>query len=379
MRVADDHAAGADAPGQTIALRSGGLATSSTHAPALARGAPRTFTTSSTRRPAPRPREHWRTVSVAAATAASTRTSRAPPRSSAARGALPWLEASGLPARLVAADGAVTRDRAAGPTERRARRGLMLLANVGPSALWYLTRATGAVTLLLLTISVALGVANIGRVQAAGWPRFVIEGLHRNVSLLALVLLLVHIVTTLLDPFAGIKLIDAVIPFTGSYRPLWLGLGAFASDLLIAVALTSIVRRRLGHGAWRATHWLAYLCWPVAILHTVGTGSDVKQVWMLALTAACVATVVARRLGAGRLRLARPARAARRARSSRRSRCPLIFVAWLPGGPLGKDWARRAGTPLARPPARERDHGRRQQRRDAARHRRTVRRVRAHA
>ena len=62
----------------------------------------------------------------------------------------------------------------------------MVLANVGPSALWYLTRATGAVTLILLTVSVALGVANVGRLQAAGWPRFVIEGVHRNASLLAL-------------------------------------------------------------------------------------------------------------------------------------------------------------------------------------------------
>jgi len=221
----------------------------------------------------------------------------------------------------------------------------MLLANVGPSALWYLTRATGAVALLLLTISVALGVANIGRLQRPGWPRFVVEGLHRNVSLLALALLLVHIVTSLLDPFAGIKLIDAIIPFTGTYRPIWLGLGAAASDLFIAVALTSVVRRRLGHGAWRATHWLAYACWPIAIVHAVGTGSDVKQVWLLALTAACVATVVVAvwvRVGFGW-----PERRALRGGALAASiLLPLLFVAWLPGGPLGKDWARRAGTPL---------------------------------
>ena len=221
----------------------------------------------------------------------------------------------------------------------------MLLANVGPSALWYLTRATGAVALLLLTISVALGVANIGRLQRPGWPRFVVEGLHRNVSLLALALLLVHIATSLLDPFAGIKLIDAIIPFTGSYRPIWLGLGAFASDLFIAVAVTSVIRRRLGHGAWRATHWLAYLCWPVAIVHTVGTGSDVKQIWLLALTAACVAHRDARRVGAGRVRLARAAYMLRASALVASIALPVAFVAWLPGGPLGKDWAARAGTP----------------------------------
>jgi hypothetical protein len=190
-----------------------------------------------------------------------------------------------------------------------------------------------------------LGVANVGRLQAAGWPRFVVEGVHRNASLLALGVLLVHIVTSVLDPFAGIRILDALIPFTGTYRPLWLGFGAFASDLLIAVALTSVVRRRLGHGAWRAIHWFAYVCWPIAILHSAGTGSDIKQVWMLALTAACVLAVVLAvwaRVGFGwpdRRHLRLGALAASIV-------LPVAFLAWLPGGPLGHDWAARAGTPL---------------------------------
>jgi sulfoxide reductase heme-binding subunit YedZ len=221
----------------------------------------------------------------------------------------------------------------------------MVLANVGPSALWYLTRATGAVTLILLTVSVVFGIANIARLQAAGWPRFVVEGLHRNVSLLALALLGVHIATTVLDPFAGIHVLDAFVPFVSNYRPLWLGLGAFASDLLIAIALTSVVRRRLGHTAWRATHWFAYLCWPVAVLHSVGTGSDVKQIWMLALTAACVVAVIAAVWA--RVGLGWPSRRNLRSGAFAASvALPAMFLIWLPGGPLAKDWARRAGTPL---------------------------------
>jgi len=222
----------------------------------------------------------------------------------------------------------------------------MLLATAGPSALWYLTRATGAVTLLLLTASVVLGVANVGRLQSSRWPRFVIEGVHRNVSLLAIAVLIVHIATSVLDPFAGIHLIDAVVPFVGSYRPFWLGLGAFASDLLLAIAITSVVRRRLGHGTWRAIHWLAYLCWPVAVMHTVGTGSDVKQVWLLALTAACVAAVIAAvwaRVGFGW-----PARRGVRSTAVAASVVlPAALVLWLPSGPLGADWAARAGTPTS--------------------------------
>ncbi len=222
----------------------------------------------------------------------------------------------------------------------------MPFATAGPSALWYLTRATGAVTLLLLTASVVLGVVTVARLQAAGWPRFVVEGLHRNISLLAILVLLVHIVTSVLDPFASIHLIDAVVPFVGSYRPLWLGLGAFASDLLIAIAITSVIRRHLGHAVWRATHWLAYLCWPVAVLHTVGTGSDVKQFWLLALTAVCIVSVIVAvwaRIGFGW-----PEQRGLRGTAFAASvALPAILVAWLPSGPLGAGWARRAGTPAS--------------------------------
>jgi len=222
----------------------------------------------------------------------------------------------------------------------------MLAATSGPNALWYLTRATGAVTLLLLTVSLVIGIANVGRLAAPGWPRFVIEGVHRNVSLLAIALLAVHIVTTLLDPFAGIGVIDAFIPFSGSYRPLWLGFGALASDLLIAIAITSVVRRRLGHAVWRATHWLAYLCWPVAVLHTVGTGSDVKQVWLLALTAACVVAVVVSVWA--RIAIGWPAqRRLRGAAAAASIALPAAFLVWLPSGPLASGWARRAGTPAS--------------------------------
>ena len=139
--------------------------------------------------------------------------------------------------------------------------------------------------------------AGVSRFSSPRWPRFVLDSLHRNVSLLAVAFLLVHILTAVLDSFAPISLTDAIVPFGGSYRPFWLGLGAVAFDLLLAVALTSIVRRRLGYGAWRATHWLAYACWPIALLHGLGTGSDVKSTWLLALN---IALPGGRRAGGGR-------------------------------------------------------------------------------
>lgn len=159
------------------------------------------------------------------------------------------------------------------------------------TAYWYLTRGSGAVALILLTLTVALGIANVQRVRTATIPRFALQAVHRNVSLLAVMFVVIHIGTTLLDGYVHIRLIDAVVPFGASYRPFWLGLGAVALDLVIAVVLTSLVRRWLGYRAWRATHWLAYASWPVAVLHAIGTGSDAGATWMVVVFVVCAAVM----------------------------------------------------------------------------------------
>ena len=160
-----------------------------------------------------------------------------------------------------------------------------------PPVLWYLTRGTGVVTLVLFTLTVVLGIANFKRVQTSRVPRFVIDGLHRNAALLAVAFLSIHILTTLLDHYVPIRLIDVAVPFGAAYKPLWLGLGAIAFDLLMAVALTSALRQRLGYRAWRGVHWLAYAAWPVALIHGLGMGTDRHAHWMLVLTGTCVLVV----------------------------------------------------------------------------------------
>jgi predicted ferric reductase len=212
------------------------------------------------------------------------------------------------------------------------------------TAYWYLTRGSGAVCLILLTASVAIGVAATGRARSAATPRFVVHGLHRSISLLAVAFLAVHIVTAVLDSFAPIALLDALVPFEGAYRPLWLGLGAVASDLLLAVGVTSILRERLGYRAWRGVHWLAYAAWPIALLHTFGTGSDIGQAWMLVIAVGCTIVV----LGAVALRVAIGWPENIRLRVGAIGVAAAFSVglaAWLPVGPLGRHWARRAGTP----------------------------------
>jgi sulfoxide reductase heme-binding subunit YedZ len=222
----------------------------------------------------------------------------------------------------------------------------MILA-AAPSPLWYLSRGTGAVALVLLSITVMLGITGTLRWRpGTRTPRFVVDGLHRNISLLVVVLLAAHIVTAVLDPFAHLRIVDAIVPLASRYRPLWLGFGALAFDLLIALIVTSLVRARLGLRAWRAVHWAAYVCWPVAMLHGLGTGTDVRSTWLLALTVACAAGVVVAVVA--RVALDQSAglgvRLAGLALTAATVAGVVVFAAQ---GPLKPGWARRADTPVA--------------------------------
>lgn len=220
-------------------------------------------------------------------------------------------------------------------------------------ALWYLTRGFGLIDLVLLTATMVMGLVQVVRYARPGWPRFVVSAIHKNISLLAVVFLAVHVVTAVLDTFAPISVASVFIPFVGKYRPLWLGLGALSLDLLIALVVTSLVRERMGQRAWRLIHWAAYLCWPVAIVHGLGTGTDTKLGWVLAIYAACVVAGVAAiwwRL-AERWRTVpdrTPASATKRFVAAGGTLViPLTVGIWLLQGPLQPGWSRRAGTPTA--------------------------------
>ncbi len=158
--------------------------------------------------------------------------------------------------------------------------------------LWYLGRGTGLVSTALLSLVVVLGIVNRSSRPVAGLPRFAIAVIHRNASLLAVAFLAVHVLTLLLDPFARLRVYDLVLPFVGQYRAFWLGLGTLALDLMAAIVVTSLLRHRLGVRAWRLIHWAAYAAWPVAIAHSIGTGTDNTSPWLLITVAVSVAGVL---------------------------------------------------------------------------------------
>ena len=107
-----------------------------------------------------------------------------------------------------------------------------------------------------------------------------------------MVFVAVHVLTLLFDPYAQLDLISLVVPFTAGAQPFWYGLGAVALDLILALIGTSPLRRHIGPRVWRAIHWTAYACWPIALAHSLGSGSDASTGWMLTITGICVAAVL---------------------------------------------------------------------------------------
>jgi sulfoxide reductase heme-binding subunit YedZ len=156
--------------------------------------------------------------------------------------------------------------------------------------LWYTTRGAGAVSLVLLSAVAVLGLLARLRFESRGWPRFLSAAVHGDLALMTVVFLVLHIVTAVVDPFTHLGL-AALVPFGSYYRTLWLGLGAIAFELLLAIVATSLLRRYIGARVWRAIHWLAYVSWPVAVLHGIGTGTDRTALWMVAIDVVCVAAV----------------------------------------------------------------------------------------
>ncbi len=213
-----------------------------------------------------------------------------------------------------------------------------------PQLAWFVLRASGLVLLVVYTVATALGIAS--RAGRAGrWvPRFLSSDLHRRISLFSAALLFAHVATAVLDNYVVITWTDGVVPFVGTYRRLWLGLGTLALDVLLALVVTSLLRHRIGHSAWQAVHFGVYAAWPLMVLHALGIGTDARKPGVLLVTLGCVVvvllSVVARLLDApGRLG---PVRLAAMVS------LPLLLVglvAWTRQGPLAPGWSQRAGTP----------------------------------
>ena len=151
----------------------------------------------------------------------------------------------------------------------------------GSQYLWFISRGSGLVLLVLFSLVVVLGVATRLGSAPRYWPRFAVAELHRTLSLFCVSLLGLHVITAILDPYVTIGWAAAVAPFSSAYRTMAIGLGTLAVDLAGAVLITSLVRPRIGYRAWRAVHWLVYLAWPAAFVHSLTAGGDLRYPWVV--------------------------------------------------------------------------------------------------
>jgi methionine sulfoxide reductase heme-binding subunit len=218
---------------------------------------------------------------------------------------------------------------------------------LGAKAAWYLMRSSGFVAFGLLTITVALGVANVARWERGRWTRAVAALVHRNASLLATVFLAIHVVTAVTDKYVSIPTLAAIVPGMSGYDPLWVGLGALSLDLVAALVVTSVLRERVGRRTWRAVHWVAYLAWPAALVHAIGAGSgsgvDTGQWWSTAIYisagfvfALAIAVRLAQRAGATRRAPGHPRLgAARRPAPALVPESPVLGEGYPPAGRNG--------------------------------------------
>lgn len=161
------------------------------------------------------------------------------------------------------------------------------------TALWYMSRATGVVALLLLTAVLLLGLLVTRQGRLPGLPKFAVSGLHRNLSLLATAFVAIHVLSAVTDGYVNIPVTAAVVPLASSYERVWLGLGAVSFDLMLAAVITSLLRRHLSRRVWRAVHLTAYVSWPVAWVHSLFSSTDMRHGALFLLAIVCAVAVLA--------------------------------------------------------------------------------------
>ena len=157
--------------------------------------------------------------------------------------------------------------------------------------LWFAARGSGVVSLLMFTVSVCFGLVTVVRFWHESWPRFFNLEMHRRISLLSVVFLLVHIAASILDPVAKLGIDAALVPFASTYRPLPMAFGVVATYLIAALTITGLLRMRIPWRFWRPIHWTSYTMWPLALAHSIFSGSDEGSLWMDIVVIGCVVSV----------------------------------------------------------------------------------------
>jgi predicted ferric reductase len=158
---------------------------------------------------------------------------------------------------------------------------------------WDASRAAGFAAYLLLWVSALAGMGLHLRFRPAGGSITWLLETHRITAVLALAFLVAHVIALVLDPVVPFSVLDALVPFTSSYRPVQVGLGALAQWMLVLVLVSTASASAMPWRAWRNLHYLSFPCYALALLHGLVTGTDSGSTLALLIYAGSAAAVAA--------------------------------------------------------------------------------------
>ncbi len=163
---------------------------------------------------------------------------------------------------------------------------------------WYAARAGGLVAWAMLAAGVLWGLALSTKVLGPKpRPNWMLD-LHRFLGGAAVVFTAIHVTSILLDSYVHFGLAEVLVPFTGTWHPMAVASGIAAMYLLLAVQLTSMLRRHLSKRAWRAVHFMSFPLFGLATLHGLTAGTDrssmLMRVTLLGTTAVVLALTATR-------------------------------------------------------------------------------------
>jgi sulfoxide reductase heme-binding subunit YedZ len=177
----------------------------------------------------------------------------------------------------------------------------MIAAVVDPSQhlFWLGSRSLGIVALLMSAASVGLGLALSMRLDNRPGAPSRLRVVHEALALISLAAIGGHGLLLLGDTFLHPSLVDVTVPFAFDYRQPWMGLGQIAGWLALAFTLSFYVRKRIGVALWRKLHRWTFVVFVLGLIHALGTGTDTRSTWLIALLGLAAAPVIL--LGARRL------------------------------------------------------------------------------
>lgn len=164
---------------------------------------------------------------------------------------------------------------------------------------WYVARSGGIVAWSLLTASVMLGLGLSTAVAGRKVPKPWLLGLHRYLGLLAIVMTGFHLGGLVADSWVEFSVVDLLIPFASQWKPGAVAWGIVAMWLLLAVEITSLLRRRIPKSLWRWVHLSSLPLFAMATAHTFAAGSDATHAalrWSAIVTVNVVAFLVVLRI-----------------------------------------------------------------------------------